>query len=295
MSSLIFSSDAFALILITGSSLSYPANSESSIPKIAPRLMCPLENTFNSSISMSMSLAQNLVTAIMQPPIEDNITNNVNSMTIATSSAPLTIGREYIEKEYLDGIIDEVRISNIARSYDWILTEYANQNEPSSFYSIGESVRLDFNAPSVVIDPSIPSDPYGQNQTYKEVKINATITDAETGVLKAIAMIDGDGPFNITMNQIAGRWTGIWDNVSEYSNGDYRITIWVIDEVGNINQKEEVECFKNQLEELPGEPLFPGLAAAPAQGCQGFFATYRLVLRNLASAAVRPLGILGKV
>jgi hypothetical protein len=35
------------------------------------------------------------------------------------------------------GMIDEVRISNSARSANWIKTEYNNQNSPSSFYSVG--------------------------------------------------------------------------------------------------------------------------------------------------------------
>ena len=37
-----------------------------------------------------------------------------------------------------DGTYDEVRVSNIARSSDWIATEFANQNAPSSFLSVGE-------------------------------------------------------------------------------------------------------------------------------------------------------------
>jgi hypothetical protein len=39
---------------------------------------------------------------------------------------------------YFDGIIDEVRISNIDRSADWISTEYNNQYNPNSFYTVGE-------------------------------------------------------------------------------------------------------------------------------------------------------------
>jgi hypothetical protein len=38
------------------------------------------------------------------------------------------------------GSIDEVRISNIARSADWISTEYNNQNSSSVFYSVGAAV-----------------------------------------------------------------------------------------------------------------------------------------------------------
>ena len=37
-----------------------------------------------------------------------------------------------------EGIIDEVRISNTARSTGWISTEYANQNSPSTFYEVSE-------------------------------------------------------------------------------------------------------------------------------------------------------------
>lgn len=38
-----------------------------------------------------------------------------------------------IGAHYTNGKIDEVRISNIIRSADWIATEYANQNDPDSF------------------------------------------------------------------------------------------------------------------------------------------------------------------
>jgi len=35
------------------------------------------------------------------------------------------------------GILDEVRFSNVARAADWIGTMYNNENNPSSFYSVG--------------------------------------------------------------------------------------------------------------------------------------------------------------
>jgi hypothetical protein len=38
---------------------------------------------------------------------------------------------------YYDGCMDEVRISKICRSADWISTEYNNQKDPSSFYQVG--------------------------------------------------------------------------------------------------------------------------------------------------------------
>jgi hypothetical protein len=42
--------------------------------------------------------------------------------------------------EEFDGIIDEVRISNIVRSAAWIQTEYNNQGNPSAFYTLGAEI-----------------------------------------------------------------------------------------------------------------------------------------------------------
>ncbi|MHA2275459.1 MAG: DUF2341 domain-containing protein [Candidatus Kariarchaeaceae archaeon] len=41
------------------------------------------------------------------------------------------------DDRYYDGRIDEARLSNIARSANWIGTEYNNQHSPYSFYSVG--------------------------------------------------------------------------------------------------------------------------------------------------------------
>jgi len=38
---------------------------------------------------------------------------------------------------FFNGLIDEIRISNLARSSTWISTEYNNQSSPSTFYSVG--------------------------------------------------------------------------------------------------------------------------------------------------------------
>jgi hypothetical protein len=43
--------------------------------------------------------------------------------------------------DYFRGTVDETRISNSARSAAWIGTEYANQNSPASFVSLGQLQR----------------------------------------------------------------------------------------------------------------------------------------------------------
>ncbi len=66
------------------------------------------------------------------------------------------------------GIIDEVRLSNIARSSAWISTEYNNQNDSSTFYGIGAEeqypytlmISLDGNG-NVTKNPDQPTYTYG--------------------------------------------------------------------------------------------------------------------------------------
>lgn len=38
---------------------------------------------------------------------------------------------------YLNASVDEIRISNIARSASWIKTNYNNQSSPNTFYTVG--------------------------------------------------------------------------------------------------------------------------------------------------------------
>ncbi|MEX1188601.1 MAG: DUF2341 domain-containing protein [Bacteroidia bacterium] len=60
------------------------------------------------------------------------------NISLAGSTEPLQIGREPNRKiYYFDGLVDEVRISNITRSPYWIATEYANQSSPNTFLKIG--------------------------------------------------------------------------------------------------------------------------------------------------------------
>jgi len=41
---------------------------------------------------------------------------------------------------YYNGALDEVRLSNVVRSADWVSTEYKNQQSPSTFYGVGNEV-----------------------------------------------------------------------------------------------------------------------------------------------------------
>ncbi|MFX1243241.1 MAG: DUF2341 domain-containing protein, partial [Promethearchaeota archaeon] len=62
-----------------------------------------------------------------------------------SSSNPLTFSRTNNE---LNGCLDEVRISNISRSDGWIATEFENQNNPNSFYSVGKEKSVSGHPPN---------------------------------------------------------------------------------------------------------------------------------------------------
>jgi len=48
----------------------------------------------------------------------------------------LGIGNQLERSRGLEGSLDEVRLSNVARSPEWIATQYNNQSSPESFYSL---------------------------------------------------------------------------------------------------------------------------------------------------------------
>ncbi|HEY4788709.1 MAG TPA: DUF2341 domain-containing protein, partial [Bacteroidales bacterium] len=79
---------------------------------------------------------------------------------IDNDNMPLTIGASGYNLDYFNGKIDEARVSSVAKSPDWISTEYNNQHAPSSFYSIsGESVHSIFTLNTCSSDSAVYSIP----------------------------------------------------------------------------------------------------------------------------------------
>ena len=60
-----------------------------------------------------------------------------------SSGARFEIGSEDVmgsPSRFIPGVIDEVRVSSVARTADWILTEYRNQSAPGTYISAGSRV-----------------------------------------------------------------------------------------------------------------------------------------------------------
>ncbi|WOV93883.1 MAG: DUF2341 domain-containing protein [Candidatus Nitrosoabyssus spongiisocia] len=78
-----------------------------------------------------------------------SITSGSVHTSLNESRASNYIGRSnWANDYYFDGKFDEFRLSSTARSADWIATEYANQNSPSTFFTISapedRSVAISF-------------------------------------------------------------------------------------------------------------------------------------------------------
>jgi len=69
---------------------------------------------------------------------------------IASTNDSCYIGR-YLTA-YMNGTIDEVRVSNVSRSSNWVLTEYNNQYEPSTFYAVGDEEAI---TAKVSVNPTV--------------------------------------------------------------------------------------------------------------------------------------------
>jgi hypothetical protein len=85
------------------------------------------------------------------------------------------IGHDYTgsPSNYYDGMIDEVRLLQTSRSSGWILTEFHNQNDPSSFYGIGTETTQQ--------PPATPQRPSGtiNGKINTEYTYTTTTTDPD--------------------------------------------------------------------------------------------------------------------
>ena len=111
----------------------------------------------------------------------------------------------------------------------WAIDDVGNINQTQFIV-----IRFDKTKPNVTIVSPIAGT-YGP----PSLLINVSLTDSFSNISSAKAMINAVVPFNISMNPGVGNyWSCVWDNISTYSNGVYTITIWAIDEGGNVNQTQ---------------------------------------------------------
>ena len=84
----------------------------------------------------------------------------------ALSSEPFTMGGQTYSGgmpfQFLNGALDEVRVSSAPRSAGWIATEYNNQSQPAAFYILGAEQLGSTGTVAVSVNPSTGSITAGQ-------------------------------------------------------------------------------------------------------------------------------------
>ena len=89
---------------------------------------------------------------------------------------------------YLNGSLDEVRVSSIARSPDWIATEYNNQSSPSTFYAISSE-----NTQAIGVSPASNTLSYSQTQQFQATFVGACSAVTWTTSPVGVGTIDQTG------------------------------------------------------------------------------------------------------
>ncbi|MFB3078310.1 MAG: LamG domain-containing protein, partial [Lysobacterales bacterium] len=106
---------------------------------------------------------------------------------------------------YFHGIIDEVRISNVTRTTDWITAEYYNQSSPANFHSVcGEELAPTAVTSAVAeINPNyVITSSTGNAFSYD---IQAIISGGDTGVNRVAITVPGSfGAPTVTEVQVDG-------------------------------------------------------------------------------------------
>ncbi|MCL5970130.1 MAG: LamG domain-containing protein, partial [Patescibacteria group bacterium] len=101
--------------------------------------------------------------------------------------------------KYFNGYQDETRISDSARSSDWISTEYNNENSPTTFFSIGSEIG------NIGISATLNNDPSGQSSGKIRISGNANTGNSSYSVSDVQYSVNGgswngatatDGGFN---------------------------------------------------------------------------------------------------
>lgn len=77
---------------------------------------------------------------------ESSGTNTNMSISLSGAEVLYYGARNVVPSEFFNGTIDEVRVSNTAKSADWVKASYNSQNSPSTFLTVGtpsgSSVRI---------------------------------------------------------------------------------------------------------------------------------------------------------
>jgi hypothetical protein len=162
-------------------------------------------------------LANNTWAYVVATYNHSNIRLYVNGTQVASSAqtaalladtASLIIAKEnYDNLRFFNGTIDEIRISGMARSADWVKTSYNNQSNPSIFFTLG-SEQTQAIAPSVTTDNATLVE-----ETTATLNGNITATGGENADTRGFEWdIDAGPPYSSNWTEAGSFGTGTFNH-----------------------------------------------------------------------------------
>src|SRR5262249_52139892 len=160
----------------------------------------------------------------------------------ATGTGQLWIGGSASVSEYFEGTIDEVRISNAARSPDWIAAEYASGGD--AFLSVvSEGGTTSTNQPPVLSAIG--------NQTVNEGRAatcRAVATDRDAGQTLTYSLTAA--PSGATINAGTGAFS--WTPSEAQGPGSYTVTVRATDNGSPpLSDSKSLTITVNEVNQAP--------------------------------------------
>ncbi|MEO6719375.1 MAG: DUF2341 domain-containing protein, partial [Ferruginibacter sp.] len=127
-----------------------------------------------------------------------------------------------------DGTIDEARVAGASRSAGWVLTEYNNQNSPSTFYSVGAQTCYSLNISQIPSANLIGNYKFNGNAYSETGSNNGTLQNSPAlasdrfGVASGAYSFDGSSQYVSTANSYVNPTNftvSIWFKTATTSGG----------------------------------------------------------------------------
>ncbi|MFX1513218.1 MAG: DUF2341 domain-containing protein, partial [Promethearchaeota archaeon] len=151
-----------------------------------------------------------------------------------------TLGRETGGNYPFNGKLDEIRIANLLRTAEWVETEFENQLDPNSWFSVGPLSYNDF-APPIVNSFGVDDEGTGTGKFW------ANITDNLAGVTSAFIRINET---DYAMSNNGTHWT-YQLSVAYENNYVYQI-VNASDAIGhNLTTPSDSKSYTFNYDSLP--------------------------------------------
>lgn len=132
------------------------------------------------------------------------------------AAGTLYIGNDSTGTPDFDGTIDELRLETTALDTSWMVTQYNNQNSPSTFYTVGSEQKVAFLEPDG--DDSVAWTTSSGTAHWSLIDKNVIQPDAVTTT--DYIQASGDGPAGAITDDFTTETVASVDSAS-------RITVWV--------------------------------------------------------------------